>query len=115
MSAYEKFINASQNATSDNGLSIKYKLAFHLFNPNGLCAIKAKQDVEIQELVEAGTVPSGWFFAYGVLNYFYVDQLYALNKKKAPTNSELGAALRGLMYDIETAREKIDAVQQAAK
>ena len=81
--------------------------AFHYFNPNGLYQQKLVNDHAITELVNAGTVRSGWHYAHGTMSDFETNELIKLNNKNRIGRIELAVVLNMLQDQITKTSEKI--------
>ena len=64
LSGYEKYIFATQLATTDKGLNNKLRLAFHAFNPNGIVKQYAKLGDRIYQLCDEDKINFGCCLAY---------------------------------------------------
>lgn len=94
--------------------NLKEAVAFDAFNPNGLVARKRKNDKLINQLIDDGTVPSGWFLAYGSYDDYYVDSFYKLAQRKRVSGVDQRVARKLLLQNIERVDAKIAEVQKLA-
>ena len=100
-------------ATSVNQVkTIREKVTFENYNPNGLMARKKRNDRVIDQLIAEGKVPSGWVWVYGGLsNSRY--WLYDLLKKSRISGREYRIQTAMLLNDIEYAESAIAEVTEA--
>lgn len=110
MAKRKPFHVVTEELTSDKGLTIKDKIAFHYFNPNGLYSKKRAVDAQVRDCVDRGWAPWGFIMAYGSLNNYWVDQFTALHSKKSVSKMDLQVALSLLADDIERSQHEIDQV-----
>ena len=69
-------------ATSAAGMNIADTVRFHAFNPRGLVKTQRRIDDAVRALVDAGVVRSGAHLAYGSLDTFHHDAMWAALDKK---------------------------------
>lgn len=97
-----------ETATSVNQMKSNSEVAkFEAFNPNGLVARKEQNDAVIDKLVEAGTVPAGWVFAYGDFSYARERVIQKLALKQRVNAIALDVARKMLKEQIEQQEAKI--------
>ena len=80
----DSFTYVTQQATTDENLTIHDTAQFHYFNPNGLYAKKADLDDQINLLIYQEELPSGTYYSHGKGHTYFPDKLRAivLHKKK---------------------------------
>ena len=104
-----------EEATSINEMkNLKEAVLFDAFNPNGLVARKRKNDHRIDNLIDQGVVPQGWFLAYGSYADHWVKNIYKLANKKRDSGREQRFARKFLLQDIEKVEAKIAEVATQA-
>jgi hypothetical protein len=96
--------------TEDQLKNLKEKADFHAFNPNGLYARKRHLDGVIGDLIDAGTVPSGWALAYGVFSDYNANKMRDLASKKRVSGIDFRVATNLLRDEITRIENKITAV-----
>lgn len=108
MTMKHTFDYVTLEATTDAGMSLKNRLRFHYFNPHGLCAAKREQDSEINNLIDSGAVPAGWYIAYGSMSHFESDRLGNLTMRKStPSRIKVQVAISMLRKHVEHVASKI--------
>jgi len=101
----------TNTAETDAGMSNRDRVAFHIFNPNGI--YRKWRDVcdRISAAVAAGKVKSGWIIAYGSLNHYASDQLWALLRLRRVGKNKLRRVVGSLQDNIDTAEAKLATIE----
>ncbi len=71
-----------KTATTADKMTNRDTVVFHAFNPNGLVQRKSANDERIADLVNAGTVASGYHLAYGTFADFERNRIFDLLELK---------------------------------
>jgi hypothetical protein len=87
--------------------SVKNRLLFQAFNPNGLVAQKDANDDAVRALVDEGRVMSGALITYGGFDSYSRDQLMKLVVKKRVSTSQYSVAVQMLRATVLGASEYI--------
>ena len=94
----------TEDATSvDDIRTLKSKVHFTYFNPNGAYAAKCASDERIAAAVDAGKCKSGAHFAYGDLNDFHYKNLVRFATNKRVRRFDVFYTIRGLLEDVAKA------------
>lgn len=96
----------TEQATSDEGMTIKDKLLFHMMNPNGV----RKQMPEYDDFIclDDETKVSGSFRIYGKHDNYHIEQIRKLwMRKTAPKKWDVDWHIESAKADIENAKEFI--------
>lgn len=98
-------------------LSVRHRLVFEMFNPNGAVAEKHAADKEIDDAVAEGAMKSGAIVAYGALATYHEDRLSKLLHVRSPRRFNVFYHAKQLREQAATAREKARAalIDHAAK
>tara|TARA_R110002167_G_C12130111_1_gene598966 strand:+ start:52 stop:459 length:408 start_codon:yes stop_codon:yes gene_type:complete len=101
--AKHTFKDLTETLKTDKGLSLKHKIYFHAFNPNGACEAKKGSDDAIEEAVEAGIMKSGAILAYGSFSDYHTMRLMKMSRIKRPTGFEVNYTINAIYEDVSRA------------
>ncbi len=96
----------TETATSvEQVRSLRNKVAFTYFNPNGAYAVKQATDDKISAAVDAGRCKSGALFVHGSLNDYHERAMRRLSKVKRPARFDVHYMIDGLLEEAARAEE----------
>ena len=113
--AKHTFKDLTETLETDKGLSLKHKLYFHAFNPNGACEAKKVSDDAIEAAVEAGIMKSGAILAYGYFSDYHTHRLMKMCNIKRPTGFEVNYMIKAIFEDVSKAYAVIKEKEAAQK
>jgi hypothetical protein len=92
-------------ATVEEVRTLKNKVYFTYFNPNGAYAVKKAADDRISAAVDAGLAKGGAIWAYGSFNDYHYTSMNRLAGVKRPRRFEVNYMIEGLLEDAAKADE----------
>lgn len=102
---------ATSPETSPEGMTVKDRGYFHMFNPNGALAKKRAADDAISAAIDAGILKSGAYFAYGSMNDFHEKRLTRFAMRKHCRGWDIDYHAKALEKDAAKAYAAIEAAQ----
>ena len=94
---------------TDDGLKLKDRLHFHVFNENGAVNAKDLADKKIDKAVDAGICKSGAILAYGGFANYAADKLMKMTRNKRVNRSELNVLIEMTWDAAKKANDFVDA------
>lgn len=90
--------------------SNKYKLMFHMYNPNGVLERRNRSDDRIRALVESGFTNSGALYVHGSFNDYHYSKLVELSYAARVSTFDLNYHVIELEHEIAAANAFIDSI-----
>ena len=90
--------------------SNKYKLMFHMYNPNGVLERRNRSDDRIRALVDSGFANSGALYAHGSFNDYHYAKLVELSYAARVPSFDLNYYVTELERELAAADAFIDSI-----